>query len=414
MVGFVLLLIDGVGAHGMDLFGLGRFGLERYCGWLFAVIAVAAAGYGVATGLRGPRILALIAYLPVFALVLGTPSGPGQASLVLSATVAGLLAVTFVGERDRLIATTAAVLAAVLLFFATVAALDLRPIGAGVVPVALAVAAVVTLAAAYRMHLLAPAQNWLRILGGVLAAIEIAVAAAAALHQYAAAPLLVAYPAVAVALAATVLAVPERIWPRLGTRIGAFIFAGANAAATLVVLLAGLFVYAVSVGPLWHRSLATFADDSQTFTWTLPVGLGAAAVALAVLVARRFAVIPLAAGLAAVVLSLPTALPLLWWVPPIIDGVVLAALLAVIAFVGNRTIRICAAAVSGVIGLHALLTGLIRASDNRRRSGRVRGYRPAARRDRRPSRPARPDPRRRRPGHRVPVACRVRWPPSRR
>ncbi len=400
IVGLALLLVDGVGAHSMNLLGVGRFGLTHYLGWLCAGVALVAVGYGVAARLYGSRYVALALYLPVFSLLLGGGS-PARWSLVCSLTALGLLAVEYAagpdqagpgrapeagtnkpradgepddsevaggesGQRrvlpwwrglaDRPLAVVALSLAAMVTAIAVLATADVaRPLA----PLAMAVAAVLTAACGHRAIGLAPSQNWLRTAAGTLATIEVAVAVAAGLHRYASAPLLVAYPAVALAVAAGATLLPERTWPRLGPRIGAAIYSGATALTCVFMLLVAASVYLIRVAPYWHTALSGFAADIQVYDWTLPVGLACVAGAIAILTGRM-APIPLASGLVAVAVALPGSVPLAWWAPPVVDGLVLVAFLLIIVFVRDRVARAAAAVANGVVGLHALLAALIR------------------------------------------------------
>jgi hypothetical protein len=69
-LGLLLVLLDGCAARLLDVTALDAVPLATYIGGVTAVTALVAAGYAVATGLIGPRFVALLVAQPVLALLM--------------------------------------------------------------------------------------------------------------------------------------------------------------------------------------------------------------------------------------------------------------------------------------------------------------------------------------------------------
>ena len=97
-VGVLLTLLCGYAAWSVDLFGVAGGSPVRYAGTVCLLTAAIAAGYALATGLRGPRWQALMIFQPALPLLV-FPSHPGLAGWSL--TFGAIAAVDLAVRRAR-------------------------------------------------------------------------------------------------------------------------------------------------------------------------------------------------------------------------------------------------------------------------------------------------------------------------
>src|SRR5437763_3853171 len=333
-LGLLLVLLDGYAAWYVDLAG-GATGLvpTGYAGAVCALTAVVAAGYARVTGLVGPRFAGLVLAQPVLPLLAARAGLDPAGWAAVAATVAlGDLAVGW-RRRGYALGIAAAGLAGVAWIGAAGLALA-ADLSAGTVPAALRSGAVLVLVAAVplvagRAPLLAPVRTAVtRIGAGLVAAALVGAAGTVALagRPAWAMPVLAAVLA-GLALAVRALPATLRPGPRIGLAVWAaplgLVAAGAAAVDGARTVAANLPVWRAVPGPT-----ATGTHPQPVLTLVL------LAVAVAALFGRTVEVA--AAAAVPVALAVPAALPLAWWAPSIVDGVVAGSLVA-LAMVHRRT-----------------------------------------------------------------------------
>ncbi|GIE83153.1 hypothetical protein Aph02nite_91030 [Actinoplanes philippinensis] len=97
-VGLLMILLDGFAAWAVGFLGVGRWDPWAYAATVLAVAAAVALGYAATTGLRGPRIAALLMAQPVLPLVAAT-SDAGLVGWSLACT--GTAALDLAALRTR-------------------------------------------------------------------------------------------------------------------------------------------------------------------------------------------------------------------------------------------------------------------------------------------------------------------------
>ena len=357
-LGLLLVLLDGYAAWYVDLAGVAT-GLDPtgYAGAVCALTAAVAAGYARVTGLVGPRFAGLVLAQPVLPLLAARAGLDPAGWAAVAATVA--LGDVAVGWRRRgyALGIAAAGLAGVAWIGAAGLALA-ADLSAGTVPAALRSGAVLVLVAAVplvagRAPLLAPVRTAVtRIGAGLVAAALVGAAGTVALagRPAWAMPVLAA---VLAGLALAVRALPATLRP--GPRVGLAVWAaplGLVAAGAAAV--DGARTVAANL-PVWH------AVPGPTATGTHPqpvLTLVLLAVAVAALFGRTVEVA--AAAAVPVALAVPAALPLAWWAPSIVDGVVAGSLVALA--MGHRRTRVAGWAALLLAG-HAVAASLGRPVD---------------------------------------------------
>lgn len=381
-LGLLLIVLDGYAARYVNLFGAAAMPATRYAGVVAAVTAVAAAGYGAATGLRGPGIAALLAAQPVLPLLVADAGlGPAGWSVVFTAVaaanlVAGRVPTWLAGLRrprptpePRLPPTTTSrhdlaryliraglpagallalswLCAAVALTTADSPAAGLR---AGLALVAFAATLWTVPRVAGRADLNPPVDAVL-VLATAIAAARVA-GLAAPDHRL-------------ILLAGLTLAVAAAVRRRgVGARI-----AGWLTTAVVALGVGGLTGFAAAVSafralPAWHADL-TAAD--APFAWQLPGAVALVALAAAVLLPAKAWHLPAIVGGAALAMSLPGGLSLPWWSPPAVDALAVLALAATTTALAPRAPgavwhpRVVAGVAALGLAGHAALAGLAR------------------------------------------------------
>jgi hypothetical protein len=345
-LGLLLVLLDGYAAWYVNLAGLATaLPPTAYAGAVFAGTAALAWGYAAATGLVGPRYVALCAAQPVLPL-LAARAGFGPAGWTV---LCGLIAL-----GDLVVATrpwryglgiAAGVLAGLAGLTGTVLALA-GEISSGTVAAALRTGTALVLLAAV------PLAHRITFRAGTAA---LAAATVGAFGRVVLAgwpswtlPLLAAAVAI-LALAVRVLPRALRAGPRAA--LGAWTGVLALVAAGWSVL-AGVRTVAVAF-PAWHADLVPTASGTHA---RLPLTLLLLAVAAGALLPARLIGI---GAVTAVLLAL--AVPLPWWGPSVVDGAVAAALL-VVAVLVRRAEWWCGIA-GGFLTLHAVGASLARPYD---------------------------------------------------
>jgi hypothetical protein len=340
-LGLLLVLLDGYAAWYVNLAGVATaLPPTTYAGVAFAVTAALAWGYGAATGLIGPRHVALVAVQPVLPL-LAARAGFGAAGwTVLCGLVAlGDIAVAARPRRHGL-AVAAWILAG--LAGLTGAALALAgEISSGTVPAALRTGtALVFLAAIPLVH-----RITFRAGSAVLAAVVVGAFGRVVLAGWPSWTL----PLLAAAVAVLALAARRLPGPRVA--LGAWTAALAVVAAGWS-LLAGVRTVAAAF-PAWHADLASTAVGTHVQLPLTVLLLAIAAVALLP------AVLVEISAVAAVLLAL--AVPVPWWASSLVDGVAVLPLLVTAVLVRRASWWYGIAA--GFLALHAVGASLARPYD---------------------------------------------------
>jgi hypothetical protein len=388
-LGLLLVLLDGYAAWYVNLAGVHALAPTTYAGIICAITAGVALVYGLAThlfdlrrpkgqapgsGLVGPRFAALAVAQPVVPLLAARAGfGPAGWAGVLAAVTLADLAVARWSDRRASVAlriaawsvTVAALVSAAYAAFAglaTVAALA-PAVRAGL---ALVLVAAVLVAVAW----LNPARE-LRDLAAGGAALAVLVAAARVTVIGWPYPAFALVAAEITALAAVVRVLPDRVrtGPRLSILVGAAVL---GVLATARALAAGL-VSASAALPAWHAALGSTADRAD---WRLPVAVALLCLAAAVLLGRAAVVEAAVSGAVLVALATPAAVPLRWWAPSLVDGLV-AVPLAVAAVsarlpkapgpsvgagrpAGSARRTVVYGGAAAMLATHAVATGLAR------------------------------------------------------
>ncbi|HWG98629.1 MAG TPA: hypothetical protein VNV66_04720, partial [Pilimelia sp.] len=370
-VASLLLLLDGYAARAVDLAGLGGVRADTYAGVLCAVVALLAAGYGVAARLVAPRFAALVIWQPALPLLAARLDlGATGWAMVFVAVAAVDLAISgWLRRPDRAGSEPAG------------ARRVLRSVALELAQSAVLVAAVTALVAVVRTDtpgaaalpggaLLAAAGAQLAVAGQrrgalarALAGGALVLAAAVALGWFAVTLPhtldLVALPAVVTLLAAAVAACGRWLSPpvRRGAHVAALVVAGCGAALAALVTLAVAAVTVEAAAP-WFRAELNRPD--RPLDWQLPAAVVLLAIALAILLPRPVRPDVGLAGAGLLALAVPATMPLPWWSAP---AVALAAATGLAAVAVRTRAPLAATArallAAGLVG-YAVLTGAAR------------------------------------------------------
>jgi hypothetical protein len=359
-LGLLLVLLDGYAAWYVDLAGVQALDAGRYAGLVCAITAAVALGYGLGTGLAGPRFVALVVAQPVLPLlILGAGQGNAGWAAVFAVVAAADVAVVYLAGRwsgaGLPLSVVAWLFAGAALFVASLAAFGAL-VSADDVPAAIRTGLVLILIASVLVAaaIAGPLAELRHVAAGAAA---IAVVLAAARITIAGRPDL-SYPLVAaelIALAAVVRALPVRV--RVGPRIGLLLTAGVLSLYAVARALLAALMTVVAAFPVWHADLQPTAGWSD---WRSVAAIVALGLTVAVLLPRTAAV-DVALGTAVVLaFALPGLAGLPWWSSSLVD-VLLVAVLAVTAVtvrsVPRTVVYGCAAA---LFAIHAVAAGLAR------------------------------------------------------
>ncbi len=357
-LGLLLVLLDGYAAWYVNLAGVRALAPTTYAGIICAITAGVALAYGLVIRLTGPRFAALAVAQPVVPLLVAPAGfGPAGRTGVLAAVTLADLAVAWWSDRRAPLAlrivmwsvTVAALVTAAYTAFAGLATVaTLAPaVRAGL---ALVLVGAVLVAVAW----LSPARE-LRDLAAGGAALAVLAAAARVTVIGWPHPAFALVAAEITALAVVVRVLPDRVrtGPRLSVLLGT---AALGVLATARALAAGA-VSASAALPAWHATLDPTADRVD---WRLPVAVTLLCLAAAVLLGRAAVVEAAVSGAVLVALAIPAALPLRWWAPSLVDGLV--ALPLAVAAVSGRSVRRTAVygGAAALLATHAVATGLAR------------------------------------------------------
>lgn len=282
-LGLLLVLLDGYAAWYVNLAGLADTTRPNtFAGLVFAVTAVIAGGYAVATGLRGPRFAAILAAQPVLPLLAAERSfGATGWTLTFVAVAALDVLLARTVEKVTWVGAGLAVVVAGPLGLVALSTVDgvAGVLGAGAAMLALA-AVIVAAGLVHRVT----AHVGAGIAVGIVALVAVRILAEVVPGQQA-----IAFACVPVLIALAVAVLPDRV--RDGARVGAFIVAGT---AAIPYAYAALFAAGSAVDPAlpaWHGPASTL--DSM-FSWQVPVALLPIAAAFLVLNRSRWVVWPAA------------------------------------------------------------------------------------------------------------------------
>jgi hypothetical protein len=389
-VGLLLVLLDGYVAYTLDLAGVGGVPGPLYAAVLFALVALVAAAYRLATHLRAPQFTALLAVQPLLPLIavqleLGRIGFAAVFAGVAAQNVAAvrLLSRSPNGRDTRTVPAPG-----------TAKRMSPRPVRASAWPrmlrelawvlVGLALATGVVLAGTDLLRattveeairaslaLLAAAAVGMiagqvsgRLLIRRLATGGATLAVIASLSRVNAIALpdytlvLTAALAAGIAIVAGLLPTDVRVGPQLGSLVAA--------ALTTVVVVVGAVrtavaaVQAATAPRTWAADLGAYASRMEVTSWQVP----AAAVLLAI-VASAATPSPWRWDAAVVggfvaVLAAPATGDLAWWAPAVMGAV--ASPLATVAALFARTWSgaLVRSSVAGLLGIYAVLTSLAR------------------------------------------------------
>src|SRR5438067_3505099 len=351
-LGLLLTLLDGYAAWAVNLADVTTaLSPTRYAGLVFAVTAALGLAYRRVTRLTGPGYAALALAQPVpLLLVAGTGLGPAGWSATLSAAaLANVAAARWIRATPlRIVAWAftgyAAVAALVSAGMAGLVGSDVP--GAARAAVALVLVALIAVAAAA----VARGLTWLPPLAGGVLVGAVFLGAGRVLALTLPDLRLAPHAALVVLLAVLVRALPARL--RTGPRIAVLAAAGVVA---VIPALAALAAGGSTVAVAWGGELG---PPAARVDWGEPVPLALAALAAAVLLPARVRLIPPVVALVLIAFAVPRSVPLPWWGPSIVDGLVVVPL-AVLAARTRRSALYGSAALL-LVG-HAVLVGLGRA-----------------------------------------------------
>lgn len=361
-VGLLLVLLDGYAAWYVNLFGLAGWSSARYAALVCAVTAVVAAGYAMATGLSGPRFAALVVAQPILPL-LAYPADPGAFGWALVYIAAALLDLGLVWRASGSLRVAGWVAYGGALGLGFLAALGSVLVGSGPAP-AIAGVPLVVAASALLLGAVVARSRLLETVASATLVVTLGVAALRLIAELR--PSLTLFLMATTAATLSVIKASLKSLGRLegrpdhaegsaegsgvgsGVRVGAAIVAGA--VGSVAVAMAGAIgaVAAARALPPWDGGL----DDALPFDWQVPAAVVLVAVAAVLLVPRSYRREAAVFGGAFAVL----ALPLPWWLTPLV-GLAVGAGLALVAAWQRRATW---AAVGGVLVLHAAVTSLAR------------------------------------------------------
>jgi hypothetical protein len=357
-LGLLLVLLDGYAAWYVNLAGVRALAPTTYAGIICAITAGVALAYGLTTHLAGPWFAALAVAQPVVPLLAARAGfGPAGWTGVLAAVTLADLAVAWWSDRRARVALRIAawsVTVAALVSAAYAAFAGLVTVAALAPAVRVGLALVLVAAVLVAVGWLSPARE-LRGLAAGGAALAVLAAAARVTVIGWPHPAFALVAAEVTALAVVVRVLPDRVrtGPRLSLLLGTAVV---GVLATVRALAAGV-VSAWSALPAWHATLGPTADR---FDWRLPVAVTLLCLAAAVLLGRAAVAETAVSGAVLVALAMPAAVPLRWWAPSLVDGLV-AVPLAVVA-VSSRSVWRTAVygGAAALLATHAVATGLAR------------------------------------------------------
>jgi hypothetical protein len=371
-IGMLFLLLDGYAVRAVNLFGASDALMgTTYYGIVLLVVAGLAVGYQKITvsGLRltGPRLAALLAAQPALPLLIARLEPPASGWAACLAAVATFdLAVAFTAgraARDRWVVRVLTVLGWLLFFgmlgASTIVALIAIGIAQPTAPLAWACAVVGLVAVLLVVGGIAIRIQELLVIAAILAGVEVAVAVwrfGALLPDRIA---LLGTTAIAAGIALVALAVPagKRLAPLVTGNVVLGLFAVAFG------LFYPLFCFISTVDALrWGWSGALDRTTTQPFAvdWQVPAAqliITVVAVWLVPAVLRWSAVM---LGAAAVAVTLPVAVALAWWTPPLLAGVVVVPLTVIAVLARRARVGVPAAVIDTALAGYAVLVSFTR------------------------------------------------------
>ena len=378
-LGLLLVLLDGYVAYSADLAGLDSVSPPLFAAVMFALVAVVAAAYRLATHLRAPQFAALLAVQPLLPLIgVHAELGRNGFATIFAVVAAQNLGAVAMLSRNVGFSTPAGPLrgprpgrprmlrelAWGLFGVAMTMSAGLAVVGlvrADTVAEAVETSLVLLLAAAVGIAAgrLAGRDALRHIATGAAALAIIASVSrvnALALPQYTL--VLTAATASGIAVAAGFLPANARRGPQVGSLIGA-------ALAALVVAVsasstAAAVVRAAITPSVWAADLAGYAERVGTTSWQVP----ASAVLLAVLAVAaappRWRLDAAVVGGFLVVLAAPGTGSIAWWVVPLLGAVASSASTMAALFAPEGRSGLIRSGSGGLLGLYAVATSLAR------------------------------------------------------
>lgn len=361
-IGLLLLVLDGVAAWAVDLFGVNAAPGSRYWGLVALTIAVVMAGYRRATRLNGPGIGALLASQAVLPLLVVEL----HPTVALWSVVASAVALFDVGllwrhrtgsgypAAMRVLSRIAyAVALATGLLYATSALID----PPSTVEAARAAGVVVLVGLVALVGAAVDGHETRRALAATF--VVLCVTAGAARFVSVAWPqrtgVLLAAVAAAVALLTALVGSRPSPTPSGVRAGGAIVTAVLGLVVGLLALLAAGFT-AAAAQPAWSAGL----QPAPAYDWQLLAALGLLGLAVAAVGPRAYRTELLLVVGALAVFALPQSVALTWWAPSLVDLVATAGLLGLTVVV-RRPRRVGAiSAIAAALALHALITALAR------------------------------------------------------
>ena len=366
-LGLLLVGLDGYGIRRLNVFGLGdRLSGTTYAAIVLAVLSLIALGYGIAVGLAGPRIVALIVAQPVLPL-LTVSRHPGL--VLFGAAFAVLAAIDFAAAG----ATTARLFGPVVrilgLVFGSLALAEAslsalaRILGGPQLAHLLPAAALEGAAAMILFVVASRASSGLgRAAGIALAGWQIEIAVAATVAKLWPGHPLTAVTGVTAATVVVAVLVRSRVRLATGVTVSAGVTTGLLGVGTVADTVLQVASGVVHEVPLWRADLHDAARVGALHP-SHPAAIAVAFIGAALLADRKYRQPVTLLGIAPFVLALGRQPGLPWWGPAAVDvaGILLALLLSLVAL--RRTLRSAAAvagAGAGVLAIHAVIASLVR------------------------------------------------------
>ncbi|GAA3456787.1 SCO7613 C-terminal domain-containing membrane protein [Dactylosporangium matsuzakiense] len=342
-LGLLLVVLDGYAAWYVNLAGLADATIPTtYAGITFAVTAGVAGGYAALTGLRAPRLAAVLAVQPVLPLLaLHHGSGATGWALVFAGAAGLNLLLARTVEPLAWFAAGAAALATLPPALHALATVDGVPAALRIASVMALLAALVVGAGSMHPRTAHPAAG---IAVGILALAGARLVAEVLPHQR-----YVAFAALALLLLAAAFAVPERF--RAGARVGALVVTAAFAAPYALFALLAAGRSAAHALPAWHPDPA---GPGRLFDWQEPAALLILAGAFWLALRHRAV---LWTALVLLTFAGPACVPGGPALAAAVDGAALVLLTAAaLLWPSHRTFALAAAP---VVGAHMAVTGLV-------------------------------------------------------
>ncbi len=380
-IGLLLLGLDGFGLWRLDAFGIrDRCAGSTYAAGVLAVVAAVAFGYGRAVRLTGPRFVAIVIAQPVLPLltVVHHPDATFVAAVLTVVATLDFLVAAYYRTRAPATMVVSAAIAGLTLAAGSLTAFVVL-LGTGIdgpLGIAAAGRAAAVIAGAATVLLLVGVRAGDRnARNAMVAAAVLEVIAAAGQtarigwHGHA----LSIVAALTVAAVACALGLRSRERFAGGTAAAAWAVAGVTALVAAVIALGTAVDRVTRLHPTWHTDLRGLTH--ATLDPSVPVAITVGFLGCALLAGRGHRRWVTLLGAVPLVLAVGALDVARWWMPPVVDELGVAALVALAAVhLGSRFVgpsspgtppmsrpATVAAIGAAVLALHAVISSLARA-----------------------------------------------------